>query len=150
MSTRSGDNRQRMDQLLRTFEFFEGGLIKVKRTSHQLWLITIYPMMMKITLCRKLYSALIKSWLLWQNSYRLFNLTNVWVRKKIHNPCLTVSLVPKIGLTRYEFKSRMVPTLQDWILVHNITYKKEQFAPFVCYNLRNSCFIRSFSFLKCN
>jgi hypothetical protein len=61
MSTRSGDNRQRMDQLLRTFEFFEGGLIKVKRTSHQLWLITIYPMMMKITLCRKLYSALIKS-----------------------------------------------------------------------------------------
>jgi hypothetical protein len=26
--TRSGDNRQRMDQLLRTFEFFEGGLIK--------------------------------------------------------------------------------------------------------------------------
>jgi hypothetical protein len=28
----------------------KGGLIKVKRTSHQLWLITIYPMMMKITL----------------------------------------------------------------------------------------------------
>jgi hypothetical protein len=28
----------------------KGGLIKVKRTSHQLWLITIYPMMVKITL----------------------------------------------------------------------------------------------------
>jgi hypothetical protein len=40
--TRSGDNRQRMDQLLRTFEFLKGGLIKVKRTSHQLLLITIY------------------------------------------------------------------------------------------------------------
>jgi hypothetical protein len=49
MKLPSGD-RQRMDQLLRTFEFFEGGLIK-ERTSHQLWLITIYPMMMKITLC---------------------------------------------------------------------------------------------------
>jgi hypothetical protein len=48
-----------MDQLLRTFEFFEGGLIK-ERTSHQLWLITIYPMM-KITLCQILYSALIKA-----------------------------------------------------------------------------------------
>jgi hypothetical protein len=33
----------------------KGGLIKVKRTSHQLLLITIYPMMMKITLCRKYF-----------------------------------------------------------------------------------------------
>jgi hypothetical protein len=31
--TRSGDNRQRMDQLLRTFESLKGGLIKGKRTS---------------------------------------------------------------------------------------------------------------------
>jgi dipeptidyl aminopeptidase/acylaminoacyl peptidase len=48
--TRSGDNRQRMDQLLRTFEFFERWTDKGKRTSHQLWLITIYPMMIKLHL----------------------------------------------------------------------------------------------------
>jgi hypothetical protein len=37
------DNRQRMDQLLRTFEFFERWTDKSKESHQQL--ITTYPMM---------------------------------------------------------------------------------------------------------
>jgi hypothetical protein len=94
-----------MDQLLRTFEFFEGWTDKSKETSHQLLAYYNLSDDVKITLCRKRYRHCAA-----ETTKTMFY-PNRMFRK--NTPCLTVSRSKGLD-TGYEFKSRMVPLDLDF------------------------------------